>query len=406
MRRKPLFPPPKDPSTGKNHHNKGRQDYTILTINGRVRLWRRRWYSPGAGTTTPLDAWVDAVEASISLGVREMACRLNGDSKNFDKAAANLARTAQIDVSGETLRTLVETEGTKVVQAQRSAQLPVGWSAAECATAAGTTRVYFGSDGVMVPVLTRAEKQARRRKIKEKRRRRGRKARPLPAAKAGADQKYKEFKIVAYYDEEQEHRLVAGTRGDHEVAGRLMRREAARIRLDQADEKVGNVDGSPWIRNQVEQQSLPLDALGLDFYHLSENMHKARRAIYGEDNEAGQAWAGAVMHTFKHEGYDAAWQQLLDWRSGVRRSQRPTADQLLNYVSDRREMIRYPEFQSKDWQIGSGPTEATCKTLTARLKGSGMRWDADNAEAIMGLEALSQSGQWNLYWQSQLRPRG
>jgi hypothetical protein len=26
--------------------------------------------------------------------------------------------------------------------------------------------------------------------------------------------------------------------------------------------------GSPWIRNQVRRQGLPLDALGLDFYHL------------------------------------------------------------------------------------------------------------------------------------------
>ena len=33
-----------------------------------------------------------------------------------------------------------------------------------------------------------------------------------------------------------------------------------------------------------------------------------------------------------------------------------------------------------------------------------MRWDADNAEALMALEALTQSGQWDLYWQSQLRP--
>jgi hypothetical protein len=67
---------------------------------------------------------------------------------------------------------------------------------------------------------------------------------------------------------------------------------------------------------------------------------------------------------------------------------------------------RYPEFQAKGWQIGSGPTEATCKTLTARLKGSGMRWDADNAEAIMALEALSQCGQWEQDWKSQLRPTG
>ena len=84
----------------------------------------------------------------------------------------------------------------------------------------------------MVPLATEVEKKGRPEKIKEKRRRRGKKARPLPARKAGADQKYKEFKIVAYYDETQTHRLVSGTRGDHEVAGRLMRREAGRIRLD------------------------------------------------------------------------------------------------------------------------------------------------------------------------------
>jgi len=372
-------------------------------VNGRIRLWRRRWYSPTDGTSTPLDRWVDAVEATISLGVREMACRLNGDGKNFDKAAANLARTAQVGISGETLRVLVETEGKRVLQAQKTAQLPVGWSATNCQTESGTSRLYFGSDGVMVPVVSDQEKRSRREKIKAKRRQRGRKARPLPTLKPGADQKYKEFKIIAYYDETQEHRLVSGTRGDHEVAGRMMRRQASRIRLDQADEKIGNVDGSPWIRNEVQRQSLPLDALGLDFYHLSENVHKARREIYGEEDEAGKQWAGALLHTFKHEGYAAAWEQLLSWRRERRCRQRPAADRLINYVSERRDMIQYPEFQAKDWQIGSGPTEATCKTLTARLKGSGMRWDSDNAEALMGLEALQQSGQWDDYWRSELQ---
>ena len=87
-------------------------------------------------------------------------------------------------------------------------------------------------------------------------------------------------------------------------------------------------------------------------------------------------------------------------------ARKAAADRLVNYVSERREMIRYPEFRSKGWQIGSGPTEATCKTLTARLKGSGMRWDGNNAEAIVALEALTQSGQWDWYWRSQLRPTG
>jgi hypothetical protein len=409
MRRKPLFPPPKDQTTGKTKRNKGRQDFTVQTINGRVRLVRRRWHSANEGSSAPIDAWIDTAESTISLGVREMACRLNGDGKNFDKAAANLSRTAQITVSGETLRVLVETEGRRVLQAQQSGQLALEWSAADCRVdlqgAMSPTRVYMGSDGVMVPLVTDAEKVSRRTKIKEKRRRRGKKAKPLPPRKPGADQHYKEFKIVAFYDETQEHRLVAGTCSDCEVAGRLMRREAGRIHLDQADEKVGNVDGSPWIRNQIERQSLPLDDLGLDFYHLGENVHKARREIYGEEVETGKRWAGELLHVFKHDGYEAAWKALLEWRVALGCG-RPAADRLINYVSERREMIKYPAFQAKGWQIGSGPTEATCKTLTARLKGSGMRWDSKNAEAIMALEALTQSGQWAAYWESQLRPTG
>jgi hypothetical protein len=90
-----------------------------------------------------------------------------------------------------------------------------------------------------------------------------------------------------------------------------------------------------------------------------------------------------LLHTFKHDGYEPTWQQLLEWHVGLRRGQRPAADRLMNCVSERRDMIKYPEFIAKGWQIGSGPTEATCKTLNARLKGSGMRWGADKAEALM-----------------------
>jgi hypothetical protein len=402
MRRKPLFPPPKHATTGQNLSNKGRQEYSVLTINGRVVLKRIRWHGAGVGSITPLDLYLDKAEQTISVGAREISCRLNGNSKNFDRTAENLARAAQIASSGETLRVLIENEGRQVLKVQQAGMLPIPWSADDCETEEGTTRLYLGSDGVMVPMVTDEEKKKRRQKIKEKRRRRGKKAKPLPRARPGADQKYKEFKVVAFYDETQEHRIVAGTKGDCTEAGRLMRHQAARIHLDQADEKIGNVDGSPWIRNQIERQSLYLDGLGLDFYHLAENAQKARRGVYGEE-EAGKNWVGDLLHTFKHEGYEASWQKLVAWRATVRGpTKRKAADTLLGYVSERRDMIRYPEFIEKGWQIGSGPTEATCKTLTARLKGSGMRWGATNGEALMALEALSQSGLWKAYWQTLL----
>src|SRR4051812_25924809 len=122
MRRKPLFPPPKD-RTGRPMRNKGRQEKSTLTINGRVTLRRIRWHSPDQGSTTPLDTALDAAEATISLGVREMACRLNHSASSFDKAAENLGRAAQVRISGELLRQVVEAEGKAVLKAEQTGAL-------------------------------------------------------------------------------------------------------------------------------------------------------------------------------------------------------------------------------------------------------------------------------------------
>ena len=70
-----------------------------------------------------------------------------------------------------------------------------------------------------------------------------------------------------------------------------MRREADRLRFREADERVGLVDGGVWIREQAELHLAELDALGLDFYHLSENVHRAR-AKYLEKNRPGNHLGG------------------------------------------------------------------------------------------------------------------
>ena len=367
-------------------------------MNGRVQLCRIRWHDPQEGSQTPLDQVLDEVERAISEGVREMACRLNRGSTSFQQTAENLARTAHLDVSKETLRQLIEQEGRSVIEAQRRGQLAPDWEAIDCGTESGATRVYLGVDGVMVPLITDAEKQTRRTAVKKKRQQSGRRRRPLPARKTGADQPYKEFKVVTFYDEKQERRYVAGTSGDHTRAGQMMQRMATQIRLTEAQEKIGNVDGSPWIRNEIELHGL-VDALGLDYYHLRENVQKARHAVYGDD-PAGEAWKKEIMGLLYERGYSAAWNRLVAWRVTLRGGKRDAADALMGYMSERREMIRYPEFRQRGWQIGSGPTEAQCKSSTQRLKGRGRRWDRLNAEAVMALDCLESSHAWNLYWQT------
>jgi len=385
--------------------NKGRQATHVLTVNGRLRLIRRWWHSTQEGSLAPADAIIDTQQQSVSRGVREMACRLNNDGQSFDKTAENLARTAQIQMCGEQLRQLVTAEGRAVLQAQQSHQIPPAFRASQCLVDPqkpnGPTRMYAGADGVMVPIITDAEKQLRRKNVREKRQRCGKKCRPLPPRKMGSDQPFKEFKVGVFYDEHGEHWHEVLSRGKRRSVGAMMRREAERLRFAEADERVGIVDGATWIRNQLEEEPLGLSGLGLDFYHLSENVHRCRRSVYGDENPDGEKWADALLHTFKHAGYSAAWEQLVEWRRTLKGTRRKQAgDRLMNYVTERRDMINYPEFRAKGWQIGSGPTESRCKTSTSRLKGRGRRWNSGNAEAVAALTTLADSAQWELYWQT------
>jgi hypothetical protein len=341
---------------------------------------------------------LDEVEATISEGVREMACRLNQDASSFQKAANNLYRTAHLEISKESLRQLVETEGKAVLRQMQRAELSPDWSSEDCRTEQGVTRVYIGCDGVKVPLVTDEEKKKRRQHIRAKRRRRGCKCQPLPRAKTGADCAYKDFKVAYLYDEDKKHRYVGVTAGNHVAAGHLLRRMSDQVQLPRSDERIALIDGAPWIRNQIEFHGLAQN-IGLDFYHLQENAQKARRSLFGEESEEGQQWVNGLMHTFKHDGYDAAWDVLATTRTPLRSpKKRAAVDGLMQYAGERRDMIRYPEYRARHWQIGSGPTEAECKTTTHRVKGCGRRWDSDNAEAMMALAALHDSRLWSQHW--------
>ena len=332
-----------------------------------------------------------------------MACRLNNDAASFDKATANLERAAQIKMSPEQLRQLVEVEGRLVLAAQHKRAIPPAFTSRNCTVPGdlSKTRMYAGIDGVMVPLITDVEKQKRREKVVQKRRaaeQAGKRLPPLPPRRRGADQSFKEFKTITFYDELNKFRHIVLSRAKRTKTSPIMRREAERLEFQNANERVANVDGASWIPIQLEDAELRLHGTGLDFYHLSENVHKARRRVYGEENETGKAWATKCLHKFKHEKYETVYDELLEWRAGLRGGKRTAATKLLNYVVERRNMINYPEFIERGWQIGSGPTEARCKTSTSRLKRSGQKWDAGNAEQVAALGNLQDSGQWDSDW--------
>jgi hypothetical protein len=72
----------------------------------------------------------------------------------------------------------------------------------------------------------------------------------------------------------------------------------------------------------------------------------------------------------------------------------------LTYFKNHKQMMDYAMHTEKNLPIGSGVTEAACKTLVKqRLCGSGMRWKDQGAKVILSLRALVQSkGRWQQFW--------
>ena len=363
---------------------------------------RRRVENAGGGTVVPVDDLIDVAHQSISLAVREMSCRIGIDTASFRRASANLERIGQIKLSDELLRQVVESEGRAVIAWADQEQLELDFDARQCVTSetesgAPASRAYVGIDGFMIPMVTQAEADKRLKKARTRRktlkRKKGVRRRPLRRQARGADQRYKEFKLVTMYDQDQEHKLTRVTRGGVDSAQRLLRGMAEDVHLHGADQVVAVTDGAEWIAGLVDR-NLPRDKTTaiLDFYHAGEHVHQTRRVVFGEASEPGKAWAEQVIAALLKDEWDRMWQHLASRRARVRGpAKQRSLDHLMQYLAQRREKLRYGQFRAAGLQIGSGPTESGCKSEARRLKGAGMRWTGRNAEAIMALEGLHQS---------------
>lgn len=364
---------------------------------------------PDAATiTTPVDELIDAAGESVSLAVCEMGCRIGIDSASFLRASENLDRIGQLKLSDELLRQIVESRGRAVIAWQDQEQLELDFDARECVTretadAEPVSRVYVGIDGFMIPMVTQAEADKRLEKARARRKKLPRKKgvrRAVLGKSVGADQRYKEFKLVTMYDQDQTRKLMRVTRGGVEKAARLLRGMAEDVRLRLVEQLIAVTDGAEWIAKLIEA-NLPRKKLTaiLDFYHASEHVHASGRVVHGEQDEAGKAWADRMIGLLLGGSWEALWEELIKERSRVRGpAKRRSLDNLMQYLSARREKIDYARFRKLGLQIGSGPTESGCKSQARRLKGIGMRWTARNAEAVMALEGLHQSHLWPTYW--------
>jgi hypothetical protein len=347
---------------------KGKHAVHVLTVSGEVEVSRPYFWSKKEGGLFPADVALGIDAQRVSKGAMQLCCTM-GVIQDFAQGADDLRLFSGLRVSKERLRQITESHGQQAAAARQTGDLKPAWSAIEAEVEpGGPTRVYTGVDGVMVRTVTQNEKDKRRKDHAIRRQQRGRAAigntKPLPKPRAGSDDSFKEMKIGLFYDQSKTRVHAFATEGNHEVFGKLLRQHADAIGLEKAQEALSLTDGGVWIRNQILKHLKKLDAMLLDFFHLSEHVWSTAKCCLGDGPE-GKAWAQKQLHDIKHTGARSVLAAIEALNKTVRsKSKKESLRRLRQYIVERWEMVEYPRALARHWDIGSGPTEAMCKNLT------------------------------------------
>ena len=141
----------------------------------------------------------------------------------------------------------------------------------------------------------------------------------------------------------------------------------------------------------------------LDFWHLSEYVGRAGEALYPKNRLIREEWVGRWCHALKNEegAVERFLAELGYRRRGLKGEAAEALSETARYVKNQRERMDYPREVKAHRPIGSGVTEAACKTLIKeRMCKAGMRWKREGTSAVIALRSLElTAGRWEQFWQ-------
>jgi hypothetical protein len=145
----------------------------------------------------------------------------------------------------------------------------------------------------------------------------------------------------------------------------------------------------------------------LDFWHVVEKLAPAAQVVYGEvhGKEVLARWRVDLLH--RRETPDEILAVLeASGRRDVRIGDSRPVHEAITYLKNHRELLDYPGARRRGLPIGSGATEATCKSLfNLRMKRSGARWKEATAREVINLRALALSDRWDAALHLTFAPR-
>lgn len=213
---------------------------------------------------------------------------------------------------------------------------------------------------------------------------------------------------ISLYDKQGERLhsiyVAAGPEYGKRVFHKKMENEITRIKsLYPKAEYVGVADGAKDNWTFLEAHT---DKQILDFYHASEYLGGACAGMFYKKKEIDQKddWLEAQCHNLKHKiGAASRIINMMEAHLGENNPPKIHKDKIkaaITYFKNNKHRMKYGDHVKNNLPIGSGVTEAACKTIIkARLCGSGMQWKSMGVKIVLSLRPLVKTKErWQQFW--------
>jgi hypothetical protein len=138
----------------------------------------------------------------------------------------------------------------------------------------------------------------------------------------------------------------------------------------------------------------------LDCFHVCGYLGKLAQALWGQGTQRGARWFGRMRQWLRERPHGVTQVLRSASQHYNRRRLGKAADEefgkAYRYLRRHSCWMAYARYRRQGLPIGSGVTEAACKTVfSERLKRSGMRWHKESGQVIVDLRVRHRSGIWD-----------
>jgi len=165
------------------------------------------------------------------------------------------------------------------------------------------------------------------------------------------------------------------------------------------------MDGSQYLWSQLKSvfKDIENKVYILDIIHVIEYVWLIAHVLYKESSNDAKAYVYKKMKLIlggniasyivelQTEMLSGKWEKV---------SHQETFKKVITYFKNHRQYMKYDEYLSKGYPIGTGVVESACSHVVKdRMEISGARWSINGSESILRLRSVVKSKNWDEYWE-------